>query len=157
MNIGEAYSKSFVIWMSLRNLRCLATTSPPCFLPCARAYLPFGCANLMTSIYGVLRPGGVAIGLQSRFGPIRWGYSKEDPNAMLAGILENQGKSVKNRHQWMYTEPTLVACSKRIVLSMSGLVRTRQGNARTLRSSTTARRTASTWREQSLDKIIKER
>ncbi len=32
---------------------------------------------------------------------------------MLAAILAYDGRSVKNRHQWMYTEPTLVACLKK--------------------------------------------
>jgi SAM-dependent methyltransferase len=73
---------------------------------------PTDVPNLMTSIYRVLRPGGVVRFAVPDLDLYVRGYSKEDPNAMLAGILENQGKSVKNRHQWMYTEPTLVALLK---------------------------------------------
>jgi SAM-dependent methyltransferase len=73
---------------------------------------PSDVPNLMTSIYRVLRPGGVVRFAVPDLDLYVRGYSREDPNAMLAGILENQGRSSKNRHQWMYTEPTLVVLLK---------------------------------------------
>jgi predicted SAM-dependent methyltransferase len=60
---------------------------------------PSDVPNLMTSIYRVLRPGGVVRFVVPDLDLYVRGYSRENPNAMLAGILENPGRSSKNRHQ----------------------------------------------------------
>jgi SAM-dependent methyltransferase len=73
---------------------------------------PSDVPNLMTSIYRVLRPGGIVRFVVPDLDLYVRRYAKEDPDAMLAAILEHHGRGVKNRHQWMYTESTLVALLK---------------------------------------------
>jgi SAM-dependent methyltransferase len=62
---------------------------------------------LLCEILRVLAPGGVVRFVIPSLDHYVKLYDPEDPTAMLLGILEYDGTGVKNRHQWMYTEPSL--------------------------------------------------
>ena len=75
----------------------------------------------------VLEPGGVCRVVAPSLDLAVASYKEESPEAMLEMVFEHDHKSPKNRHQWMYTGPSLVRLMKKVGFAEATEMNFREG------------------------------